>query len=133
MASPTLLMIGQPERRRLEALRAFAEHRKHWRDLAKDRRPPGDDKRFRCTLPVPNTPDRHWRIVYSIDIDPELGPLKHLSVSIAGVQDRLPNAAAMIMIGTVLSIQPPYLHLGPTPGDAGIPAIHLVAAFGEPS
>ena len=126
----TPLIIGPADQERLDALRRFADQRENWRDLTPNDTEvevPGDDDRFCTTLPS-GIPQRDWRLVYSIDIDSQMGPLRHLSVSIVGTVGRAPNPAAMTMIGEALGIKAPYLHMGPIEGDS---AIHLVGFFKE--
>jgi hypothetical protein len=127
----TPIMIGLKETADLEALREFANQRKNWIDctaVAKGKsKVAGDRKRHVVKIPS-GIPTRTWRVVYSVDLDKDLGPIKHMSMTLAGAPGRAPNPHGMQFVAEPLGLIPPYDYIGPHPNELD-DAIHIFQAL----
>ena len=127
----TPIIIGPREIAALEALGEYANRRENWIDCAAVVRGKakiaGDRKRHVVKIPS-GMPTRTWRVVYSIDLDKDLGPVKHMSVTVAGAPGRTPNPHGMRFVAEPLGLIPPYDYIGPHPHGFD-DAIHIFQAL----
>jgi hypothetical protein len=108
---------------KLQALREFAERKENWRDCTpRDEVPkiPGDNKKHTLKL----FGSTIVTVVFSIDYDQKLGPVKHMSISMHN--GKFPHPVLVQDIGKELGILEPYIHMGWLPGDPRH-VIHLIS------
>ncbi len=127
----TPIILGPRQVTRLEELRRFANRRKNWIDctavLEGRAKVVGDRKRHIVKIPS-GDPARIWRVVYSVDLDKDLGPIKHMSMTLAGAPGRTPNPMGMKFVAEALGLIPPYDYIGPHPNKLD-DAIHIFQAL----
>lgn len=127
----TPIFVGPREKKLLTELREFANKKENWinlEEVIKGKRPQaGDRKRHVVKIPS-GMSTRTWRVVYSVDLDDQLGPVKHLSVTLAGAPGRVPGPIGMQFIAEPLGLNTPYDYIGPQLHGAD-DAIHIYLAI----